>query len=77
MPLEGECSACGNVQFKLFHDPRRPFHQPDRERYRELLQRQFEEHLKVAHPTDSAGGSRGADTTVDPRKSDTIEAKAG
>lgn len=39
--------------FKVAHgDPRQPFHpfhQPDRDRYRQLLQHQFDEHLKLVH----------------------------
>ena len=50
VPLEAECTSCANAQFKVAHgDPRQPFHQPDRDRYRQLLQHQFDEHLKLVH----------------------------
>jgi hypothetical protein len=53
VPLEGECTACADVQFRapfnLGRHRQKPFHQPDRERFQEALQRAFDRHVKLVH----------------------------
>lgn len=59
IPFEGECSACADAQFKIEYDKRSegglahgsvpPYGLPDRDRYLNTLQRQFEEHVKAVH----------------------------
>jgi hypothetical protein len=46
IPVEAECTACSGVKFKANSGS----HRPDREDYTKSLQRQFEAHLKQAHP---------------------------
>ncbi len=57
MPLEAECTACADVQFKVKHDKRLEFtgfiRQPSHDSNAEILQRQFEEHLKLVHAGES------------------------
>jgi hypothetical protein len=57
MPLEAECTACANVQFKVKHDKRLEFtgflQQQSHDSNAEILQRQFEEHLKLVHAQES------------------------
>jgi hypothetical protein len=50
IPLEAECAACPDVQFKVQWDPRQSFVQPSRDHYASQLQQQFDQHLKTAHP---------------------------
>ena len=59
IPFEAECSACADAQFKIKHDKRweerRPkTHLPwgDPNRYVNLLQLEFEEHMKLVHPEE-------------------------
>jgi hypothetical protein len=55
IPLEAECTACADAQFKIKHDKRLPFgavHQPRSGWYAEILQRAFDEHLKLVHPDE-------------------------
>ena len=62
IPLEAECSACAHAQFKIKYDKRSqqgvnhgfypPYAPPDRDRYMNILQCEFEEHLRVAHADD-------------------------
>jgi hypothetical protein len=53
MPLEAECSACADVQFKIKHDKRLEFtgflQQQSHDCNAGILQRQFEEHVKLVH----------------------------
>ena len=61
IPLEAECTACADAQFKLKHDKRKEygyFLQPDYERHISVLQRQFDEHLKLVHPDESQQSSK-------------------
>jgi len=57
--IEAECTACSDAQFKIRYDKRSenfshgfypPFHSPDRDRFMEILERQFEEHVRLVHP---------------------------
>jgi hypothetical protein len=57
IPLEAECTACADAQFKIKHDKRLPFgavHQPRSDWYAEMLQRAFDEHVKLVHPDETA-----------------------
>lgn len=53
LPLEEECTACADVRFRVPFNLRQhlqmPFHQPERERFQETLQRAFDRHVKLAH----------------------------
>jgi hypothetical protein len=54
IPFEAECSACPNVQFKIAHDKRSERAQPiesphNRDRNADILQKQFEEHVRLNH----------------------------
>lgn len=49
IPLEAECIACSNAQFKVQFDPRQQFVQPSRDHYARLLQQQFDQHVKLVH----------------------------
>jgi hypothetical protein len=65
IPIEAECSACPNGQFKIPHDKRSERTQtldgpPDRDRYSDILQRQFEEHLRSDHADKFLGKTLGA-----------------
>ncbi len=51
IPLEAECTSCADVQFKVGHDPRQNFHQPDGDYYRKMLRTMFDEHSKLVHPS--------------------------
>jgi len=60
IPLEAECTACADAQFKIKYDKRSesgchggipPYGPPDGDRYARVLQREFEEHLKQVHPS--------------------------
>jgi hypothetical protein len=60
IPFEAECTACPDAQFKIEYDKRSekgvnfgfypPYGPPDHDRYLNVLQREFEEHLKLVHP---------------------------
>ena len=63
IPFEGECTACADAHFKIKYDKRSevgahgglpPYGPPRRELYAEFLERQFAEHLKIAHPDEEA-----------------------
>ena len=54
IPFEAECTACADAQFKIKYDKRVQFHAPDHDRYLSMLQRGFEEHLKLVHPGEYA-----------------------
>jgi hypothetical protein len=67
IPFEAECTACADAQFKIRYDKRSewgdfgtfpPFGPPELERYTNVLQRQFEEHLKLVHPDEKPAGER-------------------
>ena len=51
--MEEECTACADVRFRVPFNLRQhlqmPFHQPERERFQETLQRAFDRHVKLAH----------------------------
>jgi hypothetical protein len=59
VPLEAECTACSDVQFKIKHDKRLEYTgfliQPSHDFNAEILQRQFEEHLKLVHSDEPDG----------------------
>ena len=59
IPLEAECTACADAQFKIKHDKRREWmnifggigmHNPDRDNCMRILEKLFAEHLKLVHP---------------------------
>jgi hypothetical protein len=61
IPLEAECTACSDAQFKIKHDKRsetRPFgafppvYAPNGDHFRATLERQFDEHMKLVHPDE-------------------------
>jgi hypothetical protein len=50
IPLEAECAACADAQFKLKHDKRKEYGyylKPDYERNLSFIQSEFEKHLKL------------------------------
>jgi hypothetical protein len=49
IPVEGSCTSCPDVTFKVTATARRP----DREEYQKALTRGFEHHLKQVHSCDS------------------------
>lgn len=53
IPIQAECSACADAEFKLNIDKRKTYHEPDRESYLLALKRKFDAHLKVVHAPDS------------------------
>ena len=61
IPLEAECAACADAQFKIKHDKRREWtnifggigmHNPDRNNCMHILEELFAEHLKLVHPDE-------------------------
>jgi hypothetical protein len=52
VPLEAECSACSNARFAVEFDVRETFHQQHRGIYLARLERQFEAHVRTAHPNE-------------------------
>ena len=68
IPFEAECSACADAQFKINYDKRSeggrchglipPYGPPDRDRYLNILQREFEEHLKLVHASEGIAKKR-------------------
>jgi hypothetical protein len=57
IPFEAECAACADAQFKIKYDKRRECGRgtisgPPADGSMEVLQRQFEEHLKLVHPDE-------------------------
>ncbi len=63
IPLEAECTACADAQFKIKHDKSNEygfFYRSDYNRDRNLsfLQREFELHLKLIHPDESPAKSQ-------------------
>ncbi len=61
IPLEAECTACAEAQFKIkydkrsgpfFFDRRTPLGPPDHDRCRSALQSEFEEHVNLVHPDE-------------------------
>jgi hypothetical protein len=49
IPVEGNCTSCPEVTFKVTATARRP----DRDEYQKALTRGFEHHLKQVHSRDS------------------------
>jgi hypothetical protein len=53
IPLEAECTACADAQFQVPFDIgqqlRKPFIQPNRERFNETLRQAFDEHVRLVH----------------------------
>src|ERR1700678_1468695 len=58
IPLEAECTACDDAQFKIKYDKRSepvfmslltPLGPPEHDSYMNALQNQYEEHLKLVH----------------------------
>jgi hypothetical protein len=51
IPVEGECTACPDVTFKV-----KPItHRPTREEYGKNLQQEFDRHFKHVHKRQDAG----------------------
>ena len=50
VPVEAECSSCANASFKVSEwNAGEPFHQPNRQRYQDILQLRFDQHLASVH----------------------------
>ncbi len=54
IPAEAECTACSGVKFKASTGS----HRPNKEEYAKSLQRQFDAHLKQAHPENDRQDDR-------------------
>jgi hypothetical protein len=55
IPIEAECTACADAQFKVKYDKRMEyggFHQPNGDRNLSGLQGEFEKHLKLVYPDE-------------------------
>ena len=50
IPLEAECTACSHARFKI-DDVRRKDHEPTHAGYLKFLEGQFDQHLRLVHPT--------------------------
>jgi hypothetical protein len=50
IPLEAECTACADAQFKVGYDIRGMFHVPTRSGYLSHLEHLFDLHMMQVHP---------------------------
>jgi hypothetical protein len=56
IPVEGACTSCASVRFQI-----KPLtHRPNREEYRVILQRAFDQHFRHVHVREDA--SQDSDT---------------
>lgn len=51
IPVEAECTSCAEVKFQA----RSASHRPVREEYQNVLQREFDLHLKTVHSREDDG----------------------
>lgn len=50
VPVEAECTACGDAIFKVEEwDSGEPLQEPDRQHYQDILQYGFDQHCAAAH----------------------------
>ena len=56
VPVEAECTACGDAIFKVEEwDSGEPLQKPDRQHYHDILQYGFDKHCAAAHRLGAEG----------------------
>jgi hypothetical protein len=58
IPVEAQCRACPDVNFRVHSTNARP----NREEYAQALQRQFDDHVKSVHSSSAHQGEDGGQT---------------
>jgi lipoprotein NlpI len=65
VPLEAECTACPDIRFKIEDDDKHKSQAPSHWANLRILERQFNEHLKLVHPNaEPLGSERSVDAWV-------------